>query len=124
MLKVVQPLCPTAQGGIQYSKQVLCNAHSHSSPLASIHVHIFSSQSKSIHIMSISTALEMLHSCLRDQGFYTLFPAFHLFCETPGTRCTREIHLKPRDTVTSQNWAVSINFALVSTEVRRGHRIP
>lgn len=122
MLKIVQPSLSssTRRNTVQ---QVLCKAHSHSSPLVSIHVHIFSSQGKIIH-MSISTALEMLQSGLGDEGFYTLFPACHLFCETPGPKCTREIHLKTRDTVTSQNWAVSINFALVSTEVRRGHRIP
>lgn len=107
MVKVVHPSLSisTRRNTVE---QVLRKAHSHSSPLASIHVHIFSSKGKSIHMMSISTALEVLHSGLRDQGYYTSFPACRHFWETPGPRCTREIGLKPRDTITGQNWAVSI----------------
>lgn len=106
MLKVIQPSLSdsTRRNTVQ---QVVCTALSHSSPLASIHGHVFFSKGKSIHMMSISTALAMLHSGLGDQGYYTSFPAYHHFCETPGPRCTREIRLKPRVTVTGQSWAVS-----------------
>lgn len=88
MLKVIQPSLSdsTRRNTVQ---QVVCTALSHSSPLASIHGHVFSSKGKSIHMLSISTALAMLHSGLGDQGYYTSFPAYHHFCETPGPRCTK-----------------------------------